>query len=179
MAGTLGEAQCLDSVVNLIKELKDVKSLNWIFLGDGKRRIWLEEKIKEEGLGNNVFILGQYPSEYMSTFFEKADAMLLTLKANWPHLRAVVPGRVQSYMAAGKPILGMVDGGARDLIESFDCGCVVAANEYKNLALVIRDILNNGKYAFIEKGRKGRKAFEKFFTKKVCIDNLEIILNEK
>ena len=179
MAGTLGEAQCVDSVVNLIRELRDVELLNWVFVGDGKKRMWFEEKIKEERLDDRVFCVGQYPSEYMPTFFSKADAMLLTLKANWPHLSAVVPGRVQSYMAAGKPILGMVDGGAKDLINSFDCGCVVGANDYLGLAKEIRHILSNNREEFISKGNNGRVAFERFFTKKICIDNLEQLMDEK
>lgn len=179
MAGTLGGAQCLDSVISLIKELRNIDNLNWIFVGDGKKRKWFEKEIKKEKLNDNVYILGQYSPEYMPTFFSKADAMLLTLKANWPHLSAVVPARVQSYMAAGKPILGMVDGGAHDLIKSFDCGYVVAANAYKDLASVIKDIIFGDKTSFLTKGKKGRIAFEQFFTKKVCIDNLEKIMDEK
>jgi glycosyltransferase involved in cell wall biosynthesis len=176
MAGTLGGAQCLDSVISLIKELRNIDNLNWIFVGDGKKREWFEKEIKKEKLNDNVYILGQYSPEYMPTFFSKADAMLLTLKANWPHLSAVVPARVQSYMAAGKPILGMVDGGAHDLIKSFDCGYVVAANAYKDLASVIKDIILSDKKSFLTKGENGRIAFEHFFTKYICITKLEDIL---
>ena len=45
----------------------------------------------------------------MPQFYEMADAFLVTLKAN-KAISFTLPNKVQSYMAAGKPIIGSIDG---------------------------------------------------------------------
>ena len=52
----------------------------------------------------------------MPGFYEKADAMLITLAAD-PVLSLTLPGKVQSYMAVGKPIIGAIDGETKEIIE--------------------------------------------------------------
>lgn len=177
MAGTLGEAQRLESVVHLMEMLDDLDEIKWIFVGDGKKKAWLEQQVLEHHWEEKVVLTGRYPSEYMPAFFKEADAMLLTLKAEWPHLRAVVPGRVQSYMAASKPIVGMVEGGSAELIEEADCGWVVPADHYQELADIIRkEVVGNAEMCR-QKGLNGRNYYEQRFTSKLCMDHLEKILN--
>ncbi len=49
----------------------------------------------------------------MPAFMKEADAMLVTLRAGFAHLEAVVPARLQSYMSAGRPVLAMIVMGSR------------------------------------------------------------------
>lgn len=175
MAGNLGSAQTIKAVMQAALLMKDIKDVKWIFIGDGSERAYIEQFRSEYRLEDTVYVLGRYPFEYMSAFFHQADAMLITLRANFPHLKAVVPARLQSYMSAGKPILGMIDGGSASLIKEADCGCVVPAEDYEALCRIITDILSD-KNQFAQKGKNGRKYFEKYFTKKMCIDNLEQII---
>ena len=51
--------------------------------------------------------------------------MLLTLKGDFPHLKLVVPARLQSYMAASRPVLGMIDGAGANIISESKCGFAV------------------------------------------------------
>ncbi len=176
MAGNLGGAQKLDMVMNAALETKDLKEVKWVFVGDGSKKKWLEEFAKENHLEETVFTMGRYPFKTMPTFFSYANAMLLTLKSDWPHLKAVVPARLTSYMAAGRPVLAMVDGGSADLINESQCGYSVPADDYKALANMIREKVLPDKNRFEKMGENGYKFFEKNFTIDICMNHLEQII---
>lgn len=179
MAGNLGTAQTLDAVMNTASSLKNIEELKWVLIGDGSRKEWLDNYIKENKLQNTVFAPGRFPFDYMPAFFDAADALLITLRAEFPHLRAVVPSRLQSYMASGKPILGMIDGGAAEIIAEADCGYCVEAENYKAMVDIIRNKVLVSKADFSRKGQNGRAYYEHYFTKETGINNLVNILFDK
>ena len=178
IAGNLGSAQCLDKVAEVMMELKDVEEVKWVFVGDGSKKAWLDEFIKKNGLEENAITVGRYPADAMPLFFAQTDAMLVTLKGGFRHLEMVVPARLQSYMSAGRPVLGMLGEGGAEIIEESGCGYVVPAGDSKALAQVIREKVLTDKEGFEAMGAKGRKYYEENYTLDMCIDNLvEIIEN--
>ena len=115
-AGNLGIAQSLETIIEAASQTKD-HAIHWVFLGDGRQTYWLKDQVRINNL-NNVSILGRYPLDDMPLFFNLADAMLVTLKKD-PVLNLTVPGKVQSYLKFGKPILSALDGdGSLILCES-------------------------------------------------------------
>ena len=82
-------------------------------------------------------------------------------------------------MSAGKPILGMIDGGAADIINEAHCGYVVSAGDYQKMADLIRNTVINNVEAFKVLGDNGRIYYESNFTKQTSIDHLCHILNKK
>ncbi len=176
MAGNLGIAQTIKAVMKAAEILKDKKEIKWIFVGDGSEREYIEKFRDEHNMQETIYVMGRYPFDYMSAFYSQADAMLITLRAEVPHLKAVVPSRLQSYMSSGKPILGMIDGGSADMIKEADCGLTVPAEDHNSLAdLIVKEVLPN-RENFSNKGKNGRKYFLKHFTKELCINNIEKIL---
>ena len=99
----------------------------------------------------------------MPTFFKRADAMLLSLKGEFPHLKLVVPARLQSYMAAGRPVLGMIDGGGAEVIDESKCGYAVNGGDFHALVRVIKSEILPDRENFEMLGINGRKYFEKNF----------------
>jgi glycosyltransferase involved in cell wall biosynthesis len=179
MAGNLGSAQKLDSVMKAVLELKEIDEIKWVFLGDGSERVWIENFVKENDLTATVFVMGRYPFDTMGSFFNSANAMLLTLNADFPHLKAVVPARLQSYMAAGRPVLAMIDGGGAEIIKESDCGFVAGAADYKSLVDIVRNLVLPNKDNFEAKGMNGRLFFEKHYKKEICINHLVEIIEGK
>lgn len=56
--------------------------------------------------------------EEMPQLYKIADAMLVTLEDN-PYANMTIPGKVQSYMAAGKSIIGAVNGSCAIFISDY------------------------------------------------------------
>ena len=179
LAGNLGESQNLDAIGECIKLLHDCKEVKWIFVGDGSWKTWLDSFIKDNNLDDVAFTLGRYPGETMPAFFQKANAMLVTLRGGFIDLDMTVPARLQSYMSAGRPVLAMIGKGGADLINESDCGYDVAPSDYKALADVIRNRVLTHKEEFENKGRNGRAYYEREFNLDKCINHIEEIIEAK
>lgn len=179
IAGNLGKSQNLEAVTEVMLGMKDVPEVKWVFVGGGSRREWLEAFIKENGLQDRAVCLGQYPFKAMPAFYKQADAMLVTLRAGFPHLEAVVPARLQSYMSAGRPVLAMIGCGGADIIEESQCGYAVPAGDSKALISIIKEKVLTDKDAFKKMGDNGREYYMKHFRLDMCIDNMENIIGAK
>ena len=179
IAGNLGKSQNLEAVTEVMLGLKDVPEVKWVFVGGGSRKEWLEEFIKENGFEDKAVCLGQYPFKAMPAFYKQADAMLVTLRAGFPHLEAVVPARLQSYMSAGRPVLAMIGCGGADIIEESQCGYAVPAGDPKTLISVIKEKVLTDREGFRKMGDNGREYYNKHFRMDKCIDNLEKIIGAK
>lgn len=178
MAGNIADGLGIDSLVALLYEMKDTPETKFIFVGGGNLQKQMENECKRKGL-NNVYFMGKQPYSKMPAFYNKADAMLLTLKpTTLPHLGVTVPARLQGYMAGGKPVLAMIGKGASELINEADCGYAVPAGEYKTLAAYIKNTVLKNREAFAKKGENGRMYYEQHFMKEECISNLEKIMFE-
>lgn len=179
VAGNLGKSQDLESITRTMLELRDTPEVRWVFVGGGSRRQWLEDFIKKNNLSSQAVCLGQYPFEAMGAFYRRADAMLVSLKGGFRHLEAVVPARLQSYMSAGRPVLGMLGSGGAEIIREADCGLSFAPGDHKAMADAVRELLSNPRRRadFESKGKNGREYYEQNFRMETCIDNLEEIIS--
>lgn len=177
IAGNLGKSQNLEAVSEAMLGLKDVSEVKWVFVGGGSKKEWLEQFIKENGLSEQAVCLGQFPFKAMPAFFKQADAMLVTLRAGYPHLEAVVPARLQSYMSAGRPVLAMIGNGGAEIINESQCGYAVSAGDPQGLATVIKEKVLTNKDEFQRMGEKGREYYNSNYRMDKCIDNLCGILN--
>ena len=178
VAGTIGVSQNIDAIVKVAQALRDVEEVKWVFVGDGSKRTWLEEYVRDNGLERTIYVLGKYPFSMMPSFYAQADAMLVSLNENYEDLKMVVPARLQSYMSSGKPVLAMIGLGGRELVEDADCGYAVGGNDYMGLEKVIRDKVLLDKEGFAKKGVNGRHFWNDFFRMDKCIDNLCDIIKQ-
>lgn len=176
LAGNLGEAQNLDAIGAAMILMRDVKDVKWIFVGDGSWKKWLDDFISNNHLQDTAYTLGRFPGQAMATFYKHANAMLITLRGGFIDLDMTVPARMQSYMSAGRPVLGMIGPGVQELIKEADCGYAVPAGDYRALTEVIRNRVLTERAAFEQKGLNGREYFEKEFTLEHCINHIEEII---
>lgn len=130
-AGNIGKAQSVETIIKAAKEVKN-KNIKIHIVGDGTS---LEEcKNLERTLNlDNVIFYGRKPAEQMNEYYNMADVMLITLSKN-EVINKTIPGKLQSYMAARKPIVGAICGAANDIIKKSECGYCVESEDYKELA---------------------------------------------
>ena len=165
-AGNIGAVQSVETVIKAAEILKD-EPVKFHIVGGGTDLDRLKEVAKNL---DNVVFYGRRPLEEMPEFYAKADAMLITLSDD-PVLSLTLPGKVQSYMAVGKPIIGAIDGETKVIIEEAKCGFCGSADDVGELADNIkRFILSEDKTVM---GRNARKYYEKNFEKKNFMNKLE------
>jgi glycosyltransferase involved in cell wall biosynthesis len=175
-AGNLGKSQDIESIFNTIINTKEL-DLTWIFIGDGRMKSWLEEKLKQNITNNNIFFLGNYPVKYMPYFFSKADIMLISLKDE-KVFRHTVPAKLQSYLASGKPILGNLTGEASKIIIESKSGWVINKDKNINLTDLLKVISETPLSELKERGKNGYNYYNKKFDKSNRFNQLNDILFE-
>ena len=168
--GNLGIAQDLISVLKAVVKIKDIQGFQIHFVGDGSCLKKMKIFVEEHGLLDKVRFYGRRPVKEMDKFYEIADACLVSLNAD--NLTGLtLPSKVQGYMAAGKPIIGMINGSAKDVIEESRCGICVPAGDINGFAAAMKDfIISNEKYSSC--GENGRNFFINNFKKEIFIDKL-------
>ena len=170
-AGNMGKGQTLDVIIRAAAELKDRNDFFVHMVGDGSRKAELEGLSKELGVEDKIVFYGNQSRDAMPEFYKKADALLITLRGN-NAVGNTMPGKLQMYMTTGKPILGAINGAANEVIKEAGCGKCVAAGDYKGLASIMEDYINN-KEEYVDCGPNARKYFLANFTLKKYCDDLE------
>lgn len=170
-AGNIGAMQSVDTILKAAELLLD-EPVHFHVVGSGSELDNLIEFAKKHNL-SNVSFHGRQPIEKMPEFYEKADAMLITLKSD-PVISMTLPGKVQSYMAAGKPIIGAIDGETKRIIDEANCGYCSKAENEQSLAISIKQFLeNDDRYQY---GLNGKQYYYSHFTKHFFTDHLESII---
>lgn len=166
-AGNIGAAQSVITILKAAKHLQD-EPVHFHIVGAGVELENLKKYAADNNL-KNVTFYGRRPLEEMPEFYSKADAMLLTLE-NDPVLSMTLPGKVQSYMSASKPIIGSIDGESRKIIEEANCGFCGKAEDENELVANIRKFL---KYQDKEGlAYNAKKYYDEYFSKSTFMDKL-------
>jgi glycosyltransferase involved in cell wall biosynthesis len=174
-AGNIGEMQSVETIIYAANELKDDRNINFHIVGDGSSKTKCEELVNQLKL-DNVTFHGQYPITEMPRFYEMADAFLVTLKAN-KVISYTLPNKVQSYMAAGKPIIGSIDGETQIVINEADCGYCSPAEQSKELANNIRKFAKEKEKHF-DYGQNARNYYDNNFSKMKYMNRLNNLLTK-
>lgn len=168
-AGNIGSAQSIPTILHAAKLLNDHPELRWHIVGDGSELENSKKLCAELGLTNVIFH-GRRPTEEMPSYYAMADAMLVTLTAD-PLISMTLPGKVQTYMAAGKPIIGAARGEIPAVLKAANCGYCGKAEDAESLADAVRQFLNCEDKKQL--GEKARAYYLAHFTREKFMDNLE------
>lgn len=167
-AGNIGKAQSIDTIIDAANILKDNKKLFFHIVGDGQELNRLKNRVKELKLENVIFY-GRKPLEEMPMYYKKADAMLVTLCGD-SLISSTLPGKVQTYMAAGKPIIASANGETEEVINDAKCGFCSKADDAEGLVNSINNFID-----YKDKNELGNNSYEyykKYFDKTIFINKL-------
>ncbi len=157
-AGNVGTAQSIDTIIDAAVQLRQEKVLFHI-VGDGVELDRLRAKANDL---NNVVFHGRKPLEQMPQYYEMADAMLVTLTAD-PTISLTLPGKVQTYMAAGKAIVGAADGETARVLNEAQGAYCGRAEDAQQLAQNIRELMHSGEARNV--GSANREHYYDCFSK--------------
>lgn len=171
-AGNIGPAQSVETIVETANILKDNKKIKFHIVGDGLNRKICEDLAKEYKL-DNIFFYGYHPVEDMPKYYQIADAFLITMVDN-EVVNSTLPAKVQSYMIAGKPIIGSISGEVSDVIKDAKCGICCKSLDSKGLAKIILEASKSDKIN--EWSKNAYNYYLEHFEKEKCLDDLEKVL---
>lgn len=177
-AGNIGDSQDMPSVLDAADAVRDLERVRWLIVGDGRASDALREAIIRRGLEDRVHLLGRHSTDRMPSFFAGADALLVSLRAE-PIFGMTIPGKVQSYLAAGRPVLGMIDGEGARVIRESGGGFAVPAGDGSALSAAVRDLHNMDQAQRAAMGRQGRAYALAAFDREALLDQFVVWAKEE
>ncbi len=175
-AGNIGDAQDFPAIMAAVKAVKADLPVRWVIVGDGRASQWLTKHVAEHRM-DNVLLLGRHPLEKMPALFAIADALLVSLRTN-EVFEKTIPGKVQAYLASGKPVIAMIDGEAANVVAGSGAGMVCGSGDAPALANIVRTMGAMPKSELENMGLLGRRYYLEHFSKDTLFDRLEVLFRK-
>ncbi|MFD1884590.1 glycosyltransferase family 4 protein [Paenibacillus wenxiniae] len=177
-SGNLGLYYDLENLITIVPKLKDCKDLVFAFIGEGAMKSKMQEYAAKHGLieSGQVCFLPFQPKEDLKYSLNAADVHLVV---NQKGIKGVsVPSKIYGVMAAGKPIMGVLEEGSeahRLIVESY-CGNVAEPQQYDDVASRIRELYELDAIELQRVGQNGRDYLEKYLRRDVSLEKYRQLL---
>ena len=144
--GNIGKAQKLDCLIRAMSAFKEKKddsssAANKVTLhivGGGSDEERIRGLAHRLGLMDRIRFYGPKPAVEAAQYYKKADVCVLTLDGS-THIGDTLPGKLQTYMAAGKPVIAAANGATKEIIEESCCGICTPAGDDRALGEALLD----------------------------------------
>ncbi|PKP61698.1 hypothetical protein CVT91_02205 [Candidatus Atribacteria bacterium HGW-Atribacteria-1] len=177
-SGNIGYLHEFDTIISAADFLakEGLEEIVFVFVGEGIKKNYIEEKTREKGLSNIVFFPYQ-PREMLTYSLGLANVSLVTLEKGFEGM--VVPSKIYGILASGRPVIAVVGGESEivEIIRKGKCGKIVKIRDYQALVNNIMDYYKNSKKCR-EDGLNGRRCFEKNFDRKIATKKYIEVIKE-
>jgi len=165
-AGVLGYSQDIDVILEAAHLLRDSEEILFLVVGDGVEKDRLVRKANVMGCTNVLFLPMQSRQVYPEVL-TASDVCLVTL--NKEVVSPVVPSKILSIMAAGKPLVACMNpqGDAAHVVRTARCGFVLPAGDAAGLAEAIVKLRHDPRLR-TELGGNGRAYCVENFSLEKC-----------
>lgn len=180
-AGNINPAQSFDTIVGAIKKLHDAgyRDFTFIILGDGMSKGWLVSEIAKLGLQDHFVFTGHVSVAEVAKYHTLADTLVLALTRN-PLFEYATPAKIQSYLAAGRPIVGAMDGEGQRIVNESGAGICVDSGDTEGMYKAFRKIMDMTKAQRTSMGKRGRAYHFKYYERNTTLNRLiEFVFNDK
>jgi glycosyltransferase involved in cell wall biosynthesis len=175
-AGNIGESQSFPAILDAADLLRN-DDVRWVIVGDGRAADQVRAEVERRGLGDRFLLVGRYPNARMPSFYRHASALLVSLRKE-PIFAMTIPGKIQSYLAFGLPVLGMLDGEGARVIQEARAGFTCEADDAEGLAAIVARMASAPERERTEMGARGAEYARREFDRDLLIEKLERILGD-
>lgn len=174
-SGNIGLYYDLENIIQVAKEFNDDYNIVFLFIGEGAVKHKMQEYVDGNNL-KNVMFLPYQPLEFIPYSLNAADIHLVV---NQKGIKGVsVPSKIYGVMAAGKPILGVLEQGseAERLISESNSGVVVEPQDYQGIVSALKHFYHLNESTLKQTGMNGRTYLENNLKKETSINKYREIL---
>ncbi len=171
--GNIGTAQGLD-VLPKTAEILRGKPVKFIIVGDGRYQSEFEKQIIERNVQDMFIMMPRVQAEIIPKILSVCDAGFISFN-NTDLWGNTIPAKLQSYMACGKPIIASASGETKRVINEAKCGVCTEIGNADALAEGILKMLTLDNKLM---GQNSRAYFERFFDKKMLMDEMDQYFNQ-
>ena len=135
-----------EAILEPMKHLRDEGyNLVYVIIGDGKRRSIIENKAKEMGLQDYVYLMGRKNHRDAMELLMASDVAFHTLQKSDPQAGHAIATKVYEYLGCKLPILAVADKGSAvsELVSENGAGLSVSWDELDRIEFDLKDILDH------------------------------------
>jgi glycosyltransferase involved in cell wall biosynthesis len=151
--GAHGVANHLIQLLDVAEKLKD-KPVLFQLIGGGMQKAKLQENAKNRGL-SNVHFIDPIAKKDVFKYIIASDVGTSVLKKA-ETFKTIYSNKTFDYMACKKPVLLLIDGISRELVETADCGIYAEPENLIDIENKIRFLINNPEIL----NRQGENGYE-------------------
>lgn len=172
-AGNIGKAQDFDCLVKALLCLDSsyYTRLKITIIGSGSYEKTFKHLVNQNNLNDIFDFIGRKNLDELIPYYNDTSLFLLSLEKN-SNISKTIPTKLQTYMSAGRGIIGSIDGAAAEIIKVANAGVVCNAGDYKELAKIIMDMIDVDDNYIKELSKNSRQYFLDHFTLSNYIDNV-------
>lgn len=175
-SGNMGVCQDMDTILHCAEHLKDHTEIEFIFTGHGNKADALKSEAERLGLQNVTFrgfLLGKEYEDMLSS----ADCFILSLEKGIEGL--AVPSKAYSYLAAGRPVLAIIDRSTdiSRMLELYACGHTVDNGDVEGMAGHILTMAGDAA-THAAMAKNARKLFEEHYRREICTGQYVELIQE-
>lgn len=168
----------LIQLINLLPEtLLKVPSLHLHIIGMGPKEKYLKEECEKLNIIDRITFYGPMPAKKASRYFVNADALYVPLSKEG-FVGKTIPNKLIMSMAFKKPIIAILDGDGRKVLEKTKGGYFAEEN-VDSLVSIIEKMMKLSKKERDELGKKNYQCYLDHFTTKKVTEKLEQILADE
>lgn len=165
-SGNMGQLQDMETVMQFLKGVKDNKEIATILCGHGKKKELVEDFIKKNKIDNAYmydFLTGTDYSDVLNI----ADCCIVSLVPEGIGLG--VPSKNYGYLAAGKPLIAIMDK-ETDIVKQlrdYHAGVHISNQDYQSM---IDFVENNSRQELENMGNNAYRMYKENYTRKLSVD---------
>jgi len=174
-AGNIGTAQGLDILPRAAMYLKETtlaRQIRFNVVGDGRYKDKLVDLVNSSDTSEIFNFIDRKPASQIPRYMAASDAAYICLTSS-PLFSMTIPGKLQSYMACGKPIIASANGETERIVKEADAGMCSPSGDAQKLAELIVAMSCKSQEQLTQFGANARKYSLDNFDKKTLLDHMD------
>lgn len=165
-SGNMGVCQDMETITNVVLQLKDNKDICFVFTGHGNKSGNIKDVIKQNNLKNVTFYNFLLGDDY-SNVLQIADCHIVSLEKGIEGL--CVPSKTYSYLAAGRTLLAIMSQNTdiARMLKEYCAGFTFDQGDINGFSKTIL-YLNNNRDENNKIGENARNAFLNLYERQIC-----------
>ena len=169
-AGNIGKVQNLENIINafclLSNEYQEKSQLN--IIGDGSNLDNLKLLVNNNP---NIVFHGKKPRPDMAGYYKASDFLIISL-IDKPIFSVTVPAKTQTYIAAKKPILAIINGDTARIIQDNNLGLCADPSKIDDITAIFQRCVDMGQTEIQNFTNENDHLLATIFNKEKTIDKL-------
>ena len=176
-AGNIGKVQNLENIINafcfLSNEYQEKSQLN--IIGDGSNLNNLKLLANNN---SNIVFHGKKPRSDMASYYKASDFLIISL-IDKPIFSVTVPAKTQTYIAAKKPILAIINGDTASIIQDNNLGLYADPSKIDAISTLFQRCVDMSQIERKKFTDENDRLLATIFNKEKTIDRLLKLVTNK